>query len=579
MTERAITSGTRVLLRFTRPVAGVLTVATILAVVSSVLELAPFFFLYLAIESLIDGSEPSLLIWYGLAAGGAAALQSVTWSAAMYVSHVAAYEQLHSLRVSLLNRFTRLPLGDVTGRHSGDLQRVVIDDVWHLELFVSHSFPEFVSSVASWLIVTGWLVVVDWRMALATFAVVAVGWVILLVGSRRSTYYMAATNRAKGKMSRRLVELLDGLLTTAVLDRSRSVPKNLGEAFDEVAKTNSEWLGRFTPYGTAYLALSRVPALLIVPVGGFLVLAGQAPADDLLLFLVIGLGYGLPILRLRRIYFQLNSISYSAGVIDETMAAATQPERDGPAPAHGTTITFDEVSFGYEDADTLRNISFVAPSGSLTAIVGPTGAGKSTIARLAARFWDVDEGSIRLGEVDIRDLPLDHLMSQVAFVFQDTFLFRDTVLENIRLGHPDATLEQVAGAARLANIHDVVARLSDGYDSVIGSRGVDLSGGERQRIAIARAILHDSPLVILDEATAFVDPDSEAILRDALHALTAGKTVLIVAHRLSTVVDADQILVIDQGRLVQRGTHQELIAVEGTYKSLWLDWEREPIGS
>ncbi len=579
MTDRAVTTGTRTLLRFNRSVTGILTVATVLAVVSSILELAPFFLLYLAIEVVIEGSEPVRLVWYALAGGVLAALQSLTWSAAMYVSHIAAYEQLHTLRVGLLNRFTRLPLGKVTGRHSGDLQGVVVGDVSQLELFVSHSFPEFVSAIVSWVVVTVWLVVVDARLALATFAVAGVAFAILMVGTRRSQYYMAATSRAEARMSRRLVELLDGLLTTAVLDRSRRPPRTLKDAVDEVADTNSEWLERFTPYGTAYLVLTRAPALLILPVGGLLVVADLAPVTDLAFFLVIGLGYGLPILRLRRIYFQLNKISYAAGVIDETMTLATQPERSGPPPSHGSDLRFHSVSFGYGRSEVLSDVSFHAPAGSVTALVGPTGAGKSTLARLAARFWDVDSGRVTLGRVDIRDLPLDHLMRQVAFVFQDTFLFRDTVLENLRLADPAASQDQVEEAARQANVHDVVLALPDGYRSVIGSRGVNLSAGERQRLAIARAILHDSPLVILDEATAFVDPDSEAILRDALWTLARGKTVLIVAHRLSTVVDADQILVIDGGRLVQVGTHHDLVVVDGLYRRLWNDWTRHPVPS
>lgn len=568
------TVGTRTLLKFARPVAGVMTWATILAAISSVLELLPFYFLYRAILVVLEGEAATALIGLGLAAGAAAALQTATWSAAMYVSHIAAYEQLHGLRVELMDRFTRLPLGEVGGRHSGDLQRVVVDDVFQLELFVSHTLPEFVSAVVSWAVVTIWLIAIDARLAIALGAVAAVAFVILLIGSRRTSAHLRATSEASGKLSRSLVELLDGLLTNAVLDRSGEPPRTLTDAVDDVAKTNSRWLGSFMPYGSAYLALMAVPTLLVIPVGGLLVLSGSTTPENFLFFIVIGLGYAAPIMRLRTIYFQLNRISYAAGVIDSVLKAEVQPDVEAAPPAHSADIAFENVDFGYEDEQVLRDVSFECPTGSLTAIVGPTGAGKSTIARLAARFWDVDSGRVTLGGIDVRELPLNHLLNQVSFVFQNTFLFRDTIAANLRVGRPDASDSDLVAAARAANVHDVIERLPQGYQTPIGTRGVTLSGGERQRLAIARAILHDSPVVVLDEATAFVDPDSEAILREAIHALTIGRTVLVIAHRLSTIVDADQILVVSDGQIVQRGKHDELIEEEGLYGQLWNDWQR-----
>ena len=297
----------------------------------------------------------------------------------------------------LLDRFTRLPLGEVSGRHSGDLQRVVVDDVFQLEIFVSHSLPEFVSAVVSWVIVTAWLFLVDARLAIAVAAVIAIAYGILLLGARRTSAHLEATSAASGRLSRGLVELLDGLLTTAVVDRSGRPSTTLATAIDEVAETNSTWLGRFAPYGSAYVLLIAVPTLFVVPVGGLLVVNGNASIQDLLLFLVIGLGYGAPIARLRTIYFQLNKISYAAGVISDVFRTSVQPNVEGPASAHGTDIAFENVSFGYDDEKVLHDVSFESPTGSLTAIVGPTGAGKSTIARLTARFWDPDSRACDFG--------------------------------------------------------------------------------------------------------------------------------------------------------------------------------------
>lgn len=546
--------------------------ASLLAAVASVVELIPFYLLYRAVVSLRDGVDGDELVRLGLAAGLAGAAQVALWAAAMYVSHVAAYEQLHGLRLQLLDRLTRLPLGEVVGRRSSDLQRVVVDDVGKIELFVAHSLPELVASVVAWVVVTVWLFSVDPLMTLATIVVVTVAFAILMAGTRRSRSYLARTTAAEMGLGRGLVDLVDGLLTLAVFDRSNRPPPSLDRAVDDVADSNAEWLGRFAPFGTAYGVLIAAPALLVVPIGGALVVSGRASADDLLLFLIIGLGYGAPIVRLRRIWFQLNTITYASGVIDQVLDADAQPEPATSAPAEGASIEFDHVSFSYGDVPTINDVSFAVAPGSLTALVGPSGSGKSTIARLIGRFWDVDRGAVRIGGVDVRDRRLDDLLGDVTFVFQDTFLFRDSIAANLRAGRPHASDDEMVAAAVAANADEFVRSLPDGYDTIVGARGVWLSGGQRQRLAIARALLHDSPIVVLDEATAFVDPDSEALVRSALRAMTRHRTVVVIAHRLTSVVDADQILVVEGGTITQRGRHDELVAAPGTYRSLWDDW-------
>ena len=576
MAAQPMTAGTRTLLAHTRPVAGKMLLATVLAALASVAELVPFWVLYRAISSLGDGVDGRELVELGVAAGVAGAIQVVLWSAAMYVSHVAAYEHLHRLRLALLDRLTRLPLGDVLGRRSSDLQRVVVDDVGKIELFVAHSVPELIASLVAWLVVTVWLLAIDPWLTLVTIAVVAISFAILMAGTRRSRMYLALTTAAANRLGRGLVDLVDGLLTLAVFDRSARVPRSLDHSIDDVADSNAEWLGRFAPFGTAYGVLIAAPAVLLVPIGGAMVVAGRAASDDLLLFLVIGLGYGAPIVRLRRIWFQLNTITFASGLIDGVLDAEAQPEPPQSVapqrPGDRASIEFDRVSFSYGDTPTVHDVSFDVAPGSLTALVGPSGSGKSTIARLIGRFWDVDDGAVRVGGVDVRDRRIDDLLADVTFVFQDTFLFRDTVAANLRVGRPDATDDDLVTAARAANADEFIRSLPDGYETIVGAGGVRLSGGQRQRLAIARALLHDAPIVVLDEATAFVDPDSEAQVRQALQAITESRTVVVIAHRLTSVVEADQILVVDDGTIVLRGRHDELVAVDGRYRTLWDDW-------
>lgn len=573
MDEHKLTSGTRTLVQHTRPVAVPTAMATVLAAVSSIVELVPFLMLYLAIVEVADGANSDELIRYGILAALAGAAQVVLWAGAMYLSHIAAYAHLHRLRIRLLDQLTTLPLGRVTGRHSGDMQRVVVDDVGKIELFVSHSLPEMVASLVAWFVITAWLLSVDPLLTLCVVAVVATAFVVLMIGSRRSGAYLARTTQASGRLARALVELADGLLTIAVFDRGSRPPARLREAVDEVADSNAEWLGRFAPYGTIYTVLIAAPALLLIPVGGLLMTSGRTDPNDLVLFLVIGLGYGAPIVRLRRIWFQLNTITYSSGVVDEMLQAESQPEPLGPRTAEGATVTFENVSFGYGESTVLHDVSFVVPAGSLTALVGPSGSGKSTIARLVPRFWDVDDGRVSIGGVDVRELPIERLLSSISFVFQDVFLFRDTIAANLRIGNRTATDDELVVAARAANAHDFIVAFPDGYETVVGTRGARLSGGQRQRIAIARALLHDAPIVVMDEATAFVDPDSEAIVRESLRVLSENRTVIVVAHRLTSIANADQILVIDDGQIAERGTHQSLLAEDGVYAQLWTDWE------
>ncbi|MFT4252462.1 MAG: ATP-binding cassette domain-containing protein, partial [Caulobacter sp.] len=312
--------------------------------------------------------------------------------------------------------------------------------------------------------------------------------------------------------------------------------------------------------------------VVILPVGLVLLRQGSITLPTLLLFVILGANYSQPLLKLFNQFHGLAHISMGSTAVADLLAQTPQADTGTRVALRHYDVAFEHVRFGYGAADVLHDIGFVARTGEATALVGPSGSGKSTIANLVPRFRDVREGKVTIGGVDVRDIGLDQLMETVAFVFQDTFLFSDTIGANIRFGKPDASDAEVEAAARAARAHDFIAALPQGYDTPLGEQGRTLSGGERQRIAIARAILKDAPVVVLDEATAFADPDNETAIQEAIGALTRGRTLLLVAHRLHTVMNADQILVVDQGRIVERGTHAGLLAEKGLYARLWEDY-------
>ena len=551
-----------------------------LAFLATACQLIPFWLIFVAVRDVVDGaSSRNDLYRLAIIATASIVLRYALAAASTAVSHWAAFATLERLRMRIGERLGRMPLGHVTSRRSGEVQRVMKDDVEKLEQFLAHAIPDLVSAVGTVVLSTAWLLLVDWRMGLACFAVVAVALPLMGLTIKRSGPKMGPYMAAQARMSGSIVEFIRALPVVRTFNRSGESFGEPSEAIRSAAHYEAEWGREFLPLYTAFLTLLLANVVTVLPVGLWLWNIGHLSTTTLLFFFIVGLGYSAPIITLMELFSSLSHLGISAKQVaglDGSMELAEVTTRAQLADA---TIRFDGVDFSHRSSPTdpgrqvLFDIAFSASPGTVTALVGPSGAGKTTIARLIPRFWDVDAGSVSIGGVDVRQMPFEQLMEQVAFVFQESFLFNETIADNIRIGRIDATDAQVEAAAQAAQAHEFIARLPLGYQTQIGERGARLSGGEKQRLAIARAIVKDAPIIILDEATAYADPENEAALQDALGALIEGKTLVMIAHRLSTIAGADQILVVDEGRIVERGTHDELLHEQGLYARMWSAFE------
>jgi ATP-binding cassette subfamily B protein len=570
-----ISTGFRILTPFARQFWPAFAAAALLASLSSLAMLGPFWAVYRAVDDVVGGvAERSAMYRYAGLAAVFLLLQYALMASANWISHRGAFATLEQIRLRIGRRLGRVPLGFLTSRRSGAVQRTLSDDIERLELFLAHAVPDIVSAFTALVFMIVWLMIVDWRMALVSLAVVALALPIMAIGIRRGSAKLGVYTASMARMNASVVEFVRAMPVVRTFNGTRRVFGETKEAIDDAARYQAEWGREFLPMFTVFYVLVTSPILTILPVGLWLWHTGAVDTSTLLFFFVVGLGFTLPLLNLVNVMLTLANLGLGARLVKELDEADVLPEVTEDARLDSPRIEVTNVEFSYSGSNgtsppVLQDVTFEAEPGEVTAIVGPSGAGKSTLARLMVRFWDVDRGSIRVGGVDVREMPISQLMDQVAFVFQETFLFNDSVRTNLRFAKPDATEEEIVEAAKAARAHEFVSRLPEGYETQIGESGGRLSGGERQRLAVARAILKDAPIVILDEATAYADPENEVALQGALDRLMEGRTVIVIAHRLSTVAGADQTLVFEGGRIVERGRHADLIRQEAVYASMW----------
>jgi ATP-binding cassette subfamily B protein len=562
--------------------------SAVLSVLSAVVSFAPFIAIYFIIEELalhindlsaLDGGYLISLGW--LAGGGAIGAIALNYGALM-CSHAAAFKTLYQLKLDFTEHIASLPLGFHSQNSTGKLRKIVDENIERLEGFIAHQFPDLISTFTTPIIAVVLLFIFDWRMGLCSFIPIILLFVVqsVLTGGKRGRETLKKYQDTLEDMNNAAVEYVRGVSVVKAFNQTIFSFRR----FYESIKTHGEWaLGytkAFKPAMVIFLAVLQNLYLFLLP----LIILLSSGVTDYSTFALSAIFYmifsmALPGLFMKIMYVTHGSQQISEGIarMDKILDASPLPEAKNPKTTSEYSVSFENVAFSYNDEGeqtALNGVDFTAKQGEITALVGASGSGKSTIAHLIPRFYDISGGSIKIGGVDIRDMESGYLMSTVGFVFQDVFLFKQSVFENISIGDPKASRERVIAVAEAAQCREFVEKLPRGYETVIGSDGIHLSGGERQRLVIARAILKNAPILVLDEATAFADPENEQKIRVALSELMKDKTVIIIAHRLSAVRDADKILVVDKGKIVEEGTHDALVRAGGRYGDMWKQYCR-----
>ena len=556
-----------------------LTLACVLSVLSSAARIVPFFTIYGVVRELLAHyQEPSMvnqnaILMLCAVTFGAALVYGLCAFISSALSHTAAYEIIYDLRLQLMEKLSRVSSGFFTSTTQGAIKKVVSDDSNQIEAFLAHHLCEIAAAVATPVFTLLYLFGMDWRLAIVTLLPILISLVLLSACLKQpnKAALQVELHDAQERMQGTVVEYIHGMSVIKVFNRTLSAFQryegdlnHFTDVVDRTARANAKPMGAYYAFFGAQLLFLLPAVLLLIPMA-------ESYLDFLpviLLFFLVGSGLKEPMENLMQMVILSGRIVEGVSRIDNILRQP-EPDQDGAGDPTTFDVEFSDVEFAYtEGIPAVDHVSFHLSQGTVTGLVGPSGGGKSTLAQLLLRFYAPQGGTIRIGGVDIREIPPARLMELVAYVFQDSVLFTDTIENNIRMGNTKATMEEVEQAARNAGIHEVIQALPQGYQTVVGRDDAYLSGGEKQRLAIARVFLKDAPIIILDEATAYADAENEAKIQAAFAKLAQNKTVLMIAHRLKTVERADQILVMDKGKLVGAGTHEELLTGCETYKNL-----------
>lgn len=550
---------------------GKLKLSILFACVGVICGMFPYFSAANIIIALLRDETDFLLylIWciFGLAGY---ILRSVLYAKALSLSHNATFSILKDIRERILKKLPKMPLGTILDTSSGQLKQIIVDQVESMERPLAHLLPEMTSNILAPVLIFIYLLLLDWRIALLSLVSLPVGMFFMSFAMKDYASKYEGSVKATQHMNSAIVEYVQGIEVIKAFNQGEHSYARFADSVTANASYFYHWMKSCQLPVSVSRSVLPTTLITVLPVGWLLYLNGSLETSTFITSVILSLGITGPLLAAMDFVDSLARVGTIVGSVDSILEGEEQLHGIHPVSIEHTEIRVEHVSFGYhEGEEVLHDVSLTIPAGSMAAFVGPSGSGKSTIAKLIAGFWDVKKGRITLSGHDLNEIPLPQLYNAVAFVSQDNYLFDETVRENIRMGNPAATDMEVEAAAKAAGCDGFIQKLESGYDTKVGGGGAHLSGGERQRIAIARAMLKNAPVVILDEATAYIDPENEAVIQKAVARLVKGKTVIVIAHRLSTITDADQIFVVQNGRIESSGTHEQLCKDCPLYFSMW----------
>lgn len=566
-------SWVKILFSFASPCKGKMTLSVLCAILSVAGGFIPFWAVYEILLAFINQTVTldGILFWCLVGAAGYL-IRCVCYGTSTILAHISAYTILQGIRLKIANRLMKAPLGEVMGRQIGYLKNIIMDKVEDLEPPLAHMIPELTSNLLLPIAIFVWMLAIDWRMGLAVLIAPILAMIPMFFLMRNYNSQYAAYMESNNHVNSIIIEYVEGIEVVKAFNQSTSSYEKFVGAVQSFKEFTLAWFK--STWKTMNLMMAIMPTTLlgVLPVGLLLVQNGSISPAELAMGIILSLSIVGPLMKATTFINEAKSMEFAVEAANELLNLPILPDSGKIVSIPHNDIVLDRVFFSYDGSaqnDVLQGVSLKMPEGSFTALVGPSGGGKSTVARLIARFWDVTGGSITIGGKNIKELSIRQLSEMVSFVTQDNFLFNCSLKENIRLGNPNATDEEVYAAARAACCDEFIARLDKGYDTAAGDAGKRLSGGEKQRIAIARAILKNAPIVILDEATAFTDPQNEDKIQKSIMALSKGKTLLVIAHRLSTIQNADQIVVLKKGQIVDCGKQEELLNRCPLYADMW----------
>lgn len=561
-----------------------LYIATFIVLLSVLMGVLPFVLAYQVISPLVMGNavDTKYVCIRVIGVLICLILQAILYGWGLDVSHKAAYSTLLRLRTSLQKRFEAVPLGFIQDKGTGTIKKLFVDDVDSLEVLLAHSLPEGIANLMIPIAIYVAMFFIDWKLALLSLASIPISFAAMMimysVGMKKmGPYYMAGQ-----KMNNTIIEYINGMEVVKVFNKDAESYERFRKDISDYRDYTLEWYKAAWPWMAIYSSLLPCTIILTLPLGAWFVLCGFSTLPDLILVLCLSLSIGIPLLKSLSFLPTMPQLNYKIAALEQVLETAPLQQTDAVFHGKNYDICFDHITFGYEKSqpgpdgqpmvtmdEVIHDISFTAKEGQKTALVGESGSGKSTLAKLLIHYYDPQQGSISIGGQKITEMSLEALNSQVSYVAQDQYLFNTSILENIRMGRPDATDEEVLEAAKKAQCMEFLEKLPQGIHSMAGDAGKMLSGGQRQRISLARAILKNAPIIVLDEATAYADLENEEKMEAAIAELVKGKTLFVIAHKLPAIMNADQICVIEHGKLAATGTHAELLATCEEYKKLW----------